>query len=108
MAGVDDIIKQWVERVERSGELKNSPQFGKPLNFNDGYSETPEELRAAYKILKNAGYVPAEVELLKQLAALKDQLNASVDAAQQKLLRIKLAEMQQKVAMMLDRLRGRR
>jgi hypothetical protein len=108
MAGVDDIIKQWVERVEKSGELRNSPQFGKPFDFNDGYSETPEELRAAYKILKNAGYVPAEVELLRQLAALKDQLAASGDEEQRKVLRTKLAEMQQKVAIMLDRMRGRR
>jgi hypothetical protein len=108
MAGVDDIIKQWVERVEKTGELRSSPQFGKPFDFNDGYSETPEELRAAYKILKNAGYVPAEVELLRQLATLKDQLAAAQSDDERKQLQKKLAEMQQKVALMLDRLRGRR
>ena len=31
MAGVDDIIKQWVERVERTGELRSIDGFGKPL-----------------------------------------------------------------------------
>jgi len=108
MAGVDDIIKQWVERVEKTGEMRNSPHFGKPFDFQDGFLETPEDLRMAHKILKNAGYVPAEVEMLQRLAALKDQLASAVDPQQQHQLRTQLAELQQKVAMMLDGLRGRR
>lgn len=106
MAGVDDIIKQWVERVEKTGEMR--PHFGKPLDLGDGYLETPDELRMAHKILKNAGYVPAEIEMLQRLAVLKEQLAAAADPEQQRQLRIQLAELQQKVAMMLDALRGRR
>ncbi len=108
MAGVDDIIKQWVEKVEKTGELKHIEGFGKPFKFNDGYLETPDDLRMAYKILKDAGYVPAEVEMLNKLAALRDELSATQDAEQQRVLRTKIAEMQQKVAMMLGALRGSR
>ncbi len=108
MAGVDDIIKQWVERVEKTGELKHIEGFGKPFKFNDGFLETPDDLRMAYKILKDAGYVPAEVEMLNRLAALRDELAATQDAEQQRVLRTKIAETQQKVAIMLGALRGAR
>lgn len=108
MAGVDDIIKQWVERVEKTGELKHIEGFGKPFNFADGYLETPDDLRMAFKILKDAGYVPAEVEMLNRLAALREELAATQDTEQQRVLRVKIAEMQQKVAMMLGALRGAR
>lgn len=108
MAGVDDIIKQWVEKVEKTGELKHIEGFGKPFKFNDGYLETPDDLRMAYKILKDAGYVPAEVEMLNKLAALRDELSSTQDTEQQRVLRTKIAEMQQKVAMMLGALRGSR
>jgi Domain of unknown function (DUF1992) len=108
MAGVDDIIKQWVAQVEKTGELRKIPGWGKPLDLGDGFLETPTELRTAYKILKNAGYVPAEVEMLNRVAALKEQIAATDDAEQLRLLRVQLAEAQQKVAMMLDKLRGGR
>jgi Domain of unknown function (DUF1992) len=108
LAGVDDIIKQWVAKVEKTGELRNIPGWGKPLDFDDGFLETPTELRMAFKVLKNAGYVPPEVELLNAMAALKEQIAATDDPEQLRLLRTKLADMQQKVAMMLDKLRGRR
>ena len=79
MSAVDELIKQWVKRAEQSGELKNNPLHGKPLNMNDGYLDTPEEVRMTYKILKNAGYVPAEVQALKDLAALREALNDCTD-----------------------------
>ena len=41
-----------MERVEASGEMRHAA--GKPLPLNDGFDQTPEELRMAYKALKNA------------------------------------------------------
>jgi len=108
MAGVDEIIRQWVQKVEETGELRNIPGFGKPLKFDDGFLETPSELRMAHKILKNAGYVPAEIEMLQKLAATREQLNSATDAEQQRELKVKIAEMQQKVTMMLEGMRGKR
>ena len=76
MAGVDEVIRQWVQKVEKTGELRNTPGFGQPFNFKDGFLETPSELRMAYKILKDAGYVPAEIEMMQKLAVLREQLDA--------------------------------
>ena len=75
MSAVDELIKQWVKRAEQSGELKNNPLHGKSLNMNDGYLDTPEEVRMTYKILKNASYVPAEGQAVKDLAGLRSRLN---------------------------------
>jgi hypothetical protein len=104
MSAVDDVIKQWVQRAEQSGALEDNPSHGKPLNMNDGYLDTPEEVRMTYKILKNAGYVPAEVQALKDLAALREALNDCTDEQEKRDLRVKIANTQQKVAMMLERL----
>ena len=43
-----------------NGELDNLPGAGKPLELDDD-ALVPEELRMAYRVLKNAGYAPAEV-----------------------------------------------
>ena len=36
----------------------------------------PEDLRLAYKLLKDAGFLPPEMELRKEIATLKDLLQA--------------------------------
>ena len=105
MAGVDDIIGRWVKKVEKSGELQRSELFGKPLPLDEAYERTPEELRMTHKILKNAGYVPAEVEAMRRIAELKTQLAGTDDPAEAQRLRRELAEQQQKLAVRLERRR---
>lgn len=46
------------------------PGAGQPLELDDD-SLIPEDLRLAYRILKNAGFVPPEVETLNEIAALE-------------------------------------
>lgn len=55
----------------RRGELQRAKGWGKPLELNDSDAATPVELRTSYKILKDAGCVPAEVEAIRELAALR-------------------------------------
>lgn len=57
------------EAISR-GELDNLPGEGQPLELDDD-SLVPEDLRLAYRILKNAGFVPPEVETLNEIAALE-------------------------------------
>ena len=57
------------EAMER-GEFDHLPGRGKPLVVED-LSAVPEELRMAYKIMKNAGCVPPEVELTNEVASLR-------------------------------------
>lgn len=104
MPGIDDVIGQWVKRAERSGELKHTRFWGKKFEFDDGFEGTPDEHRMAHKVLKNAGYVPYEVELLKQLGALRksQQQVGDTDTEQAIQLKKEIAEVQQKLALRLE------
>ncbi|MES2959287.1 MAG: DnaJ family domain-containing protein [Pseudomonadota bacterium] len=101
----EDHIGRALRDSEQSGELKAAPSYGKPLGFGDGYDETPPELRMAMKVLKDAGVVPHEISLMREAAALQVQVDECSDASVLPGLRRQLAELQQNIAMRLERLR---
>lgn len=73
-----DIVAQIAEEkireaVER-GEMKNLPGKGKPLKL-DNLAAVPEDLRPAYLLLKNAGVLPEELQLRKEIVSLKDLIS---------------------------------
>jgi hypothetical protein len=55
--------------------------MGKPLKIEDD-RHIPEELRLAYKILKNADMVPPEIELKKEIRRTEDLLSGMKDTEQ--------------------------
>lgn len=61
--------KKLAEAVSR-GELDDLPGAGRRLDLDDD-ALVPEELRLAYRILKNAGYVPPEVQQVNEIAELE-------------------------------------
>jgi hypothetical protein len=101
---LDDHIGQHLAQSEQSGELRSAPSFGKPLHFGDGYDETPAELRMGMKILKDAGVVPPEVELMQQIEALRLQLETEADEEKARAGRRRLAEMRQQLSLRLEHL----
>ena len=64
------IAERKIQEAMARGEFDNLPGRGKPLVMED-LSSVPEELRMAYKIMKNAGCVPPEVELTNEVASLR-------------------------------------
>ena len=71
------IAEQKILEAIENGEFDNLEGLGKPLDLGDE-SWIPEDLRMAYKILKNAGCLPAELELRKEVMNLR-QLIDTVD-----------------------------
>ena len=69
------------------GEFDNLPGRGKPLVLED-LSGVPEELRMAYKVLKNAGCVPLEVELSNEVESLR-RLVLDLDEGEEKKGRVR-------------------
>lgn len=73
------IIDQWAERqieeAQRSGTFDNLQGCGEPLTLDDD-SHVPPELRAAYRLLKNAGCLPPELEMRKEALEIQDLLRA--------------------------------
>ena len=85
--------------------LRASEAAGKPLPVDDGYERTPAELRMGYKILKDAGVVPPEVEVMREIAALEVQLRSCPDPVEQRALLQAVAERRQHLALRLETLR---
>ncbi|MEB7544862.1 DnaJ family domain-containing protein [Enterobacter huaxiensis] len=73
------LLDQWVERhisdAQRKGEFDNLPGSGEPLMLDDD-SHIPPELRAGYRLLKNAGCLPAELEQRREAVELADLLKS--------------------------------
>jgi hypothetical protein len=67
------IAEQRILEAQRNGDFDNLPGKGKPLELED-LSWVPEDLRIGYKVLKNAGVLPPEAELLKDIHTLEDLL----------------------------------
>jgi len=87
------------------GVFDNLPNAGQPLDLDD-YLATPEDLRMAYSILKSAKCSPAEVELMKEIAALERQVAAAPDrsdAQTRAALQRTLASRRTELAILLER-----
>lgn len=74
------------EAIER-GEFDNLPGKGKPVVLENDSHIAPE-LRIAYKILKNAGCLPPEMELRKEIQTTEELLSGMKDT-QEKYRQIK-------------------
>ena len=105
MPTLDEQIAQSLQESLVNGELRSAPSWGKPLDFGDGWDDTPIELRLPFRILREAGYVPHEVLQLHEVAALKADLRECADAVRSVVLRRRIADLQQLIALRLERLR---
>jgi DnaJ homologue, subfamily C, member 28, conserved domain len=72
------IAERKIQEAQKNGEFDNLPGKGKPLNLEDD-SQIPEELRLAYKILKNADCLPPELELKKDIIRMEEMLRGIED-----------------------------
>ena len=63
---IDRLAEQQIQAAIDRGELSGLPGEGRPLPQED-LSMVPEHLRAGYRLLKNAGYLPPEVVALREI-----------------------------------------
>ena len=95
---VEAIIKDAMER----GEFDNLPGKGKPIDLTE-YFETPEEVRLAHSILKNAGMTSREVELLKEIAELKQVHSALLEEKKKQEIEKQIQQKQLEFNLMMER-----
>ncbi len=77
--GFDKIVEERIKNAQKKGDFENLSGSGKPLDLDDD-SCVAEDLRLAYKILKNADFAPPEIEIKNEikktehlLAGMKDE-----------------------------------
>lgn len=72
------IAEARIKEAERKGEFENLSCMGRPIEYEDD-SMIPPDLRMAYKALKNAGYLPPEMQLKKDIHSALDLLEHMED-----------------------------
>ena len=78
--GFDKIVEERIRKAQKKGEFENLEGSGKPLNLLDDQT-VAEELRLAYKILKNADCLPPEIELKKEILQTEELLSGMGETA---------------------------
>jgi hypothetical protein len=87
------------------GEFDDLPGSGKPLELDD-LSRVPPELRMGYKLLRNAGCLPPELEARKEMARLGALLDATGDPAERARLSRLRSDAEMRYRLLVER-RGR-
>jgi len=76
------IAEQKILEAQKRGDFNDLPGRGEPLDLTEEFM-VPEECRMAYKILKNAGCAPPELQIKNEIIQIEDML-ASIKDEQEK------------------------
>ena len=76
--GFDLVVEEKIREAIRQGAFDDLPGAGKPLVLDDDRM-VPEDLRMAYRILKNAGFVPPELETRREAVDLRRLIEAGIE-----------------------------
>jgi hypothetical protein len=77
----DALVERRIREAQARGEFENLPGAGAPLDLTDD-ALVPEELRAAYRLMKNAGCLPPELETHGEIRRIELLLQATRDEAE--------------------------
>lgn len=100
----DEIVEALIKEAQARGEFDDLPGNGKPIDLTE-YFNTPEDVRVAQSMLKNAGMVPVEIDLMQDIVALKEALAATTDESEKDKIHKSLKEKQLKLNLLLERRR---
>ncbi|MFH7326558.1 DUF1992 domain-containing protein [Desulfurivibrio sp. C05AmB] len=107
-SAIEIIAERRISQAIAEGTLDGGSCKGKPLVFED-HSHIPADLRMAYKILKNAGYLPPELATSREIRQLEDLIAAGEDEHTRlrqmkklKVLNLKLGMMRQRPLQLED------
>lgn len=107
MTILDKLAESRIQEAVDRGELDDLPGAGRPLQLDDD-SLVPEDLRMAYRVLKNANYLPPELQTRKDIERVEDLLaglgETESDMAERREAQRRLTLLR----MQLDSYRGRR
>jgi hypothetical protein len=92
----DDLIEEHIRQATKRGDFDNLPGAGKPLDLGED-AHLPAELRMAYRVLKNAGYLPEELQQIQDIAQLETQVYGELDDGADRRAALKLRLLQERM-----------
>ena len=103
----DKLVESIIKEAQEQGEFDDLPGKGKPIDLT-AYFDTPEDVRMAYSVLKNAGINSHETELLKEIAELKQVHAAVVDENKKAEIRKEIEQKQLEFSLIMERQKSQR
>jgi len=103
MSDLKDPEAEIIKAMKR-GDFDNLSGKGKPIDL-ETYFKTPEHLRMAYHILKDAGFVPPEIKLKKEIELLKEKRDATHDENEKRQLNREIIQKTATYNMAVEQLR---
>jgi Domain of unknown function (DUF1992) len=104
---IESSIEKTIKDAIARGEFDNLEGKGKPLDLTT-YFNTPEDMRMAYSLLKSNKFVPEEVELMKEISDLKDEIAACDDESKKATLVRKLNEKSLHLSLAIEKYKRRK
>lgn len=96
------IAENRIREAMEQGVFDTLPGAGEPLSLEE-YFDTPEDVRMAHSVLKNANCRPLEVELLNEIARLEQVVAAATDDDERATHGRALAHRRTELAILLER-----
>ncbi len=81
------IAERRIREAIENGEFDDLENRGNPISLDDE-AWIPEDLRMAYRILKNSGCIPPELELRKEVINLHELIK-TIDDSEERIRRIR-------------------
>ena len=103
----DKLVESIIKDAQERGDFDNLPGKGKPIDLS-AYFDTPEDVRMAYAVLKNAGMNSREADLLKEIAELKQVHAAMLDGKKKKEILKEIEKKQIEFSLIMERQRRQR
>ena len=85
MLTLDAIAERRIREAQERGEFDGLPGAGAPLPLDDD-ALVPEDLRAAYRVLRNSGHLPPELDAHREIREIEQLLRAAGDAERSRLV----------------------
>jgi hypothetical protein len=98
----DKIVEESTKKAQERGEFDNLPGKGRPIDLS-AYFEMPEDVRVAQSVLKNAGFLSREGELLNEIAELRQILAAVTEEKKKQELEKQIREKQVEFSLLMER-----
>jgi len=103
----DKLVESMIKEAQERGEFDNLPGKGKSIDLT-AYFETPEDVRVAYSVLKNANITSRETDLLKGIAELRQIVARVANEEKKKEIQKEIEKKQLEFSLMMERNRTQR
>lgn len=85
------LAEQKIKEAYENGEFDDLPEKGKPIQL-DFMMEIPEDLRMAYRLMKNAGFLEEEKKFRKEWITIEELIKQCHDEQERKRLENQLSQ----------------